>query len=79
MKFVVSLLALASAVLAGELTSHALLKIKPDGYKDLSSEMKEFLESEQESDKEMTSHISVQEVEGTGNTQLVFISEKGEE
>ena len=79
MKFVVSLLALAGTIYADDIASHALLKIKPDGYKDLNTELKEFLESEQEKDKELTKHVNVQEVEGHGNASLVFISDKDAE
>ena len=76
--FAVSAFAMA-LVGAEDLMSVAKLRIKPDGYSELPEELRTWLESEAEADKQLTKHVSIQEVEGQGNPMMVFQNAEGKD
>ena len=80
MKFsLVSLIAAVVSAGAGDVFSHADLKIAPGGYDKMPDEFKEWFESNDEKDKATSSHIRMIEVEGQANPSLVFVDINGKD
>ena len=61
--------------------SHGLILINPDGYMKLPSDVRDWLESEEENDKKLTKNIKVVEAEDgkpINTHKLEFITSKGQ-
>ena len=78
MKFA-SIISLIFATTVSADCTHSELRIAPGSFQSLDSELRDFIESTSEKDKELNKHIKIVEKEGQGTPMLVFVDDAGKD